>query len=387
MTKSTSTVKYNFGADYTHAAHPKILKSLLKHNEEQFPGYSTDCHCEKGIQAIKNSIGCADVDIHFLVGGTQTNLVAIAAALRPWQAVISTELGHIATLETGAIEATGHKVISVPCQSGKLTPADVEGVLEKHTLVHHVQPKMVYISNTTEIGTQYTRAELQALRACCVKNDLYLFLDGARIGVALTTTSNDLTLPMIAEMTDMFYIGGTKNGAMFGEALVIRNPNLQLGVRQMIKQRGALLAKGWLLGLQFEVLFKDNLFYELGKQANNTAAIIRRGCVALGYRLASDSVSNLLFVWLPDDVFKALEENFIMWCQYTTEDNMCNVRLCTSWSTTIEAAQRFVDVLAEITKRRDGAHPPLKAWADEEELIISKDTEIHVDCAKDTKLA
>ena len=240
---------YSFTNDYSEGAHPKILEAMMKENLNQQTGYGLDTHCIHAAELIKKEIGRDDVDVHFLVGGTQTNLLVISAALRPYQAVISTHTGHINVHETGAIEATGHKVLAMESPDGKLSPALVQKALDAHTDEHMVQPKLVYISNSTETGTQYTKAELEALHHICRQNQLYLFMDGARMGSALTSEVNDLTLADIASLVDVFYIGGTKNAALFGEALIICAEALKPDFRFMIKQRGAMLAKGWLLSL------------------------------------------------------------------------------------------------------------------------------------------
>lgn len=251
---------HRFTNDYSEGAHPRILEALMNTNLTQHTGYGMDEHCQKAAELICRECSHiasgadshptirTDLDIHFLVGGTQTNRIVIDAALRPYQAVIAVSTGHINVHETGAVEASGHKVIAVPGENGKLTASAVEKVLSAHRDEHMVQPKMVYISNTTELGTQYTKKELEELSRLCRLKGLYLFLDGARLGSALTSPINDLTMADLADLTDAFYIGGTKNGALFGEALVIRNDSIKKDFRYMIKQNGAMLAKGWLLG-------------------------------------------------------------------------------------------------------------------------------------------
>ena len=302
---------YSFNNDYSEGAHPKILEAMIKANLIQKTGYGLDDNCSSARALIRQEIGREDADVHFIVGGTQTNLITIGTALRPWQAVISTDKGHINVHETGAIEATGHKVIAMPSKDGKLTPAHIQKALDLHTDEHMVQPKMVYISNSTEIGTQYSKAELEALHHICRQKGLYLFLDGARLGAALTSSVNDLTLQDIARLTDVFYIGGTKGGALFGEALVICHQDLKPDFRFMVKQRGAMLAKGWLLGIQFEELFTNNLFYDLASHSNEMAAILRKGIETCGYSFYSDSMTNQLFPIFPDKVITKLEKDFL----------------------------------------------------------------------------
>ncbi|MDR1549191.1 MAG: aminotransferase class V-fold PLP-dependent enzyme [Hungatella sp.] len=336
---------YSFNNDYSEGAHPKILEAMINANLIQNSGYGLDDHCSRARALIRQEIGREDVDVHFIVGGTQTNLITIATALRPWQAVIATDKGHINVHETGAIEATGHKVLAMPSEDGKLTPAHIQKALDLHTDEHMVQPKMVYISNSTEIGTQYSKAELEALHHICRQKGLYLFLDGARIGSALTSSVNDLTLQDIARLTDVFYIGGTKGGALFGEALVICHQDLKPDFRFMVKQRGAMLAKGWLLGIQFEELFSNNLFYDLASHSNDMAAILRKGIETCGYSFYSGSTTNQLFPIFPDQVIAKLEKEFLFSIQERVDDSHTSIRLVTSWATSEEACRRFISLL------------------------------------------
>ena len=252
-----------FQNDYHAGCHAEILRRLDRLSQRDFPGYGQDELCGKAADTIRRLCGREDLAVHFLVGGTQTNLTVIAAALRPYQAVIAAECGHIHVHETGAVEATGHKVLALPSQDGKVMAAQVEQVAKNHQSqedrAHEVQPKMVYISYPTELGTLYTRQELEALHRVCRQYGLFLFLDGARLGYGLTAKDCDVTLQDLARLCDVFYIGGTKVGAMFGEAVVIANPELEGDFRYMIKRQGGMLAKGWLLGLQFEALLEDGL--------------------------------------------------------------------------------------------------------------------------------
>lgn len=336
---------YSFNNDYSEGAHPKILEAMINANLTQNAGYGLDSHCIKAAELIKKEIRREDADVHFITGGTQTNLITIGAALRPWQAVIATDKGHINVHETGAVEATGHKVLAMPSPDGKLTPALILRALDSHPDEHMVQPKMAYISNSTEIGTQYTKAELEALHRTCRQNNLYLFLDGARLGSALTSSANDLTLEDIARLTDIFYIGGTKNGALFGEALIVCHPDLKPDFRFMIKQRGAMLAKGWLLGIQFEELFQNDLFFEMASRANEMATVLRKGIKDCGYPFCSDSATNQLFPILPDAVITKLEEDFSFNIQEKTDDSHTAIRLVTSWATKEEACIKFLEAL------------------------------------------
>lgn len=337
---------YSFTNDYSEGAHPHILKALMDTNLTQHIGYGMDeDHCTKARELIRKECARDDAQVHFLVGGTQANLIVIASALRPWEAVICASTGHINVHETGAVEATGHKVLAVPSDDGKVTPEMVRQVLEAHTDEHMVKPKMVYISNTTEIGTQYSKEDLDALSRFCRQKDLYLFLDGARLGSALTSSVNDLTIADIAALTDVFYIGGTKNGALMGEAVVILNPDLDREFRFMIKQRGAMLAKGWLLGIQFETLFSDGLFYEMASHANRMADILRTGLEECGYSFLADSRSNQLFPILPDTLIEKLSEDFSFIIQDRVDESSHAVRLVTSWATPEEAVHAFLDAL------------------------------------------
>lgn len=283
---------FSFKNDYSEGAHPRILEALLKTNLEQAPGYGVDQYCQEAIKLIKQRVGRDDLDIHFISGGTQTNLISISAFLRPHEAVIAPATGHIAVHETGAIEATGHKIITMEGKDGKLRPNDVKKALEIHTDEHMVKPRLVYISNSSEVGTIYTKAELSALSKYCRDQGLILFMDGARLGSALASSQNDLSLRNIADFVDAFYLGGTKNGALLGEALVICNEVLQEDFRFHIKQKGALLAKGRLLGIQFRELFRDDLFFDLAEHANRLAQKIQVALCEAGYPFLLKSPSN-----------------------------------------------------------------------------------------------
>lgn len=342
---------YSFNNDYSEGAHPRILQALMETNLSQNNGYSMDSHTDHARELIRSEIRREDADIHMIVGGTQTNMLAICTALRPHQAVICAETGHINVHETGAIEATGHKVLGAASGDGKLTPVHIREILGRHTDEHMVQPKMVYISNSTEVGTQYTRAELEALSQFCRQHGLYLFMDGARMGAALTSRSNDLTLADIARLTDLFYIGGTKNGALFGEALVILHPDLKPDFRYIIKQRGAMLAKGWLLGIQFEELFQNNLFYEMADHANEMADRLRKGIADCGCAFRWPSTTNQLFPILPNHVMDGLAQDFLFSVQEVIDSRHTCIRLVTSWATRPEAVEAFLQKLRELSCR------------------------------------
>ena len=299
-----------FECDYGEGAHPRILERLAATNMEQTAGYGEDPHCEAARGYIRELCRMPDADVHFLVGGTQANLTVIAAALRPHQGVIAAESGHINVHETGAIAATGHKVITVPGENGKITAGEVRGVCDSHwrdpTHEHIAQPAMVYISNPSEIGTIYTLAELEEISKVCRKCGLPLFMDGARLGYGLACELCDYTLADIAALCDVFYIGGTKVGALFGEAVVITDAALKRDFRYIMKQRGAMLAKGRLLGIQFEALFEDGLYFEISRQATELAMKLRAACTAKGYPFLVDSMTNQQFPILPNSQIERL---------------------------------------------------------------------------------
>lgn len=336
---------YSFKNDYSEGAHSRILNALVETNLEQTDGYGTDQYTERSVNLLKKKIDREDVDIHLLVGGTQVNLTAISAFLRPHQAAIGADTSHINCHETGAIEATGHKVITMRTNDGKLTPNLVQNVVDSHSDEHMVQPKLVYISNSTELGTLYTKAELIDLHDCCKRNKLLLYLDGARLGSALVAEENDLTLADIAKLVDAFYIGGTKNGALFGEALVICNDELKEDFRYFIKQKGGLLAKGRLLGIQFEELFKDDLYFELAKHANKMALMLKAAIVDEGYKFLTESFTNQQFPIFPNNLIEKLSEKYSFNIERVIDSNYTAIRLVTSWATKEEIVLEFIEDL------------------------------------------
>lgn len=322
-----------FMNDYSEGAHEKVLEALMKSNREQHVGYGVDEITLEAAALIQKRIGRPDAAVHFLVSGTQTNTIAIAHFLRPYEAVIATELGHIAVHETGAIEATGHKIIEVPTRDGLLTSDQIEAVMVKHADEHWVLPKMVYISNATETGTIYSKAMLEDLRRTCDQFGLYLYLDGARLANALTCEDNDLTIEEIANLTDAFTIGGTKNGILFGEALVVTNQQLKDHMRFTIKQRGGLLAKGRLLGVQFKALFEEDLYFELAKHTNKMAELLKKGILELGYELVTLPSTNLIFTKLPNEVHEKLSKLCYYEAEHPYDANHMEARFVTSWAT------------------------------------------------------
>ncbi len=339
----------NFINDYSEGAHPRIFELMLHANLEQNTGYGEDSHSELAKQYIKKEMHKEDVDIHFIPGGTQTNLLVISSFLRPHQCVIAADTGHVNVHETGAIEATGHKVVTVPNQDGKLSPAGIRRALESHNGEHMVQPKMVYLSNTTELGTIYTKAELVAIRELCIQENLLLFLDGARLASALTCSSNDLTMKDIADLVDVFYIGGTKNGALLGEALVICKQELREDFRYLIKQRGAMMAKGFVIGQQFEALFENGLYYELGTHANRMAEKIARALSDKGISFYAPFCSNQIFPILSDEWIDKMAEKFGFQIQDRVDEEHSAIRLVTSWA----SSQSSVDSLIEFIQGLD----------------------------------
>lgn len=338
----------SFMNDYSEGAHPRILKMLSASNLEQNIGYGEDAHSERAREYIKKQLGREDVDIHFIMGGTQTNLLAISSFLRPHQCVIAAATGHINVHETGAIEATGHKVFVMPSKDGKLTPEAVRKALELNVGEHMVKPGMVYISDTTELGTIYTQAELSAIRHICLEHGLLLFLDGARLASALTCPENDLTMKDIVQLTDVFYIGGTKNGALLGEALVICRNELKEDFRYLMKQRGAMLAKGFVIGIQFEALFQDDLYFELGAHANQMAGKIADTLKKCRYSFYAPVCSNQLFVIMPQDKIDQLAVNYSFIVQERLDTGNSVIRLVTSWATTDEQVQMLCESILSL---------------------------------------
>jgi len=336
-----------FNSDYTEGAHPKVLDMLIKTNMEQTTGYSEDEYCKKARSLIKKACKNDDIDVHFLVGGTQANFTVISASLRPHQGVISAVTGHIHAHETGAVEATGHKIIALPCGAdGKITAEQVADVYTAHVedtnFEHLVQPKMVYISHPTESGAIYSNAELTAISKVCKDSGLLLFVDGARLGYGLSAKGSDVTLKDLCELTDAFYIGGTKVGAMFGEAVVISNSAIKQDFRYIMKQKGAMLAKGRLLGVQFSALFEDELYFEIAKKADEQAYKIADACKEAGLKMFSESVTNQQFIIFPKSLLEDFGKKYAYSFWEKFDDNNSVIRLCTSWATTDENLDQLI---------------------------------------------
>ena len=343
-----------FHNDYNEVCHPAVLRKLQENVGKQMGGYGEDTTCEKAAAMIRALCENDTLAVHFLVGGTQANLTVIAAALRPHQAALGASTAHINVHETGAIEATGHKVIPLPTNNGKITGEQIRSVMDAHyadaSREHTPQPKLVYISNPTELGTIYNLAELQDISMACKAYNLYLFVDGARLGYGLAARDNDITLADLARLTDVFYIGGTKVGAMFGEAVVIANPSIAEDFRYLIKQHGGMLAKGWLLGLQFEALLEDGLYLQIAAHANSMADKIRKTLEENHYPLLVEGVTNQIFPILPDSLLDKLKDDFTFSEQERVDESHRAVRFCTSWATSPESVDALCAALQNWSK-------------------------------------
>lgn len=326
-----------FNCDYTEGCHPRLLEALSATNLEQTVGYGEDPYCARAREVLGRACDAPAACIHFLTGGTQTNLIVLAAALRPHQGVLSADSGHINVHETGAIEACGHKVLALPSKDGKLCAAQIEAAWSAHindpTHEHMVRPKAVYLSQPTELGALYTLTELEDISRVCRARGLWLYVDGARLAYALGAAGNDVALPDLTRLCDAYYIGGTKCGALFGEALVLAQPALREEFRYLIKQRGGMLAKGRLLGIQFLELFRDGLYLALGAHGDAMADKLRQTLRAGGVPLFVDSPTNQIFPILPDAKAAALAQAFAFSPQQRWDGDHSVIRLCTSWAT------------------------------------------------------
>ena len=332
-----------FECDYSEGAHPKILEALAATNLEQTPGYGKDGHCERAKDLIRKACGLPQSTIEFLTGGTQANQIVIAAILKPYQGVICADTGHINVHETGAVEATGHKVLALPSKDGKITAQQIAKLCAAHWTdpnhEHTVQPGLVYLSQPTELGTLYTKAELKAIHQVCWQRHIPLYIDGARCGYGLAAPGNDVTLADLAQLSDVFYIGGTKVGALLGEAVVIPNLAIQRDFRYMVKRMGGMLAKGRVLGIQFEALFEDGLYFQLGRQAVELALRIRDTFQSCGVEMAIDSPTNQQFPILTWAQQEALAQNYSFNHWASLDDGRAIIRFCTSWATKPEAVE------------------------------------------------
>lgn len=344
--------KIQFQCDYNEGCAPQILQRLTETNLEQNIGYGEDPHCEQARRLIREACQAPKADVHFLVGGTQANATVISSILRPYQGVIAATTGHIAVHETGAIEHGGHKVIALPATNGKIQARQVEQCLKEHYQEegpeHTVQPAMVYISYPTEYGTLYSKQELTDIRQVCRHYQIPLFVDGARLGYGLASRESDITLPDLARIADVFYIGGTKQGALFGEAVVITNPALTKDFRYFIKQGGGMLAKGRLLGIQFEELMQNDLYLSLSRHANEQAQRIREALIQKGYQVAVPSPTNQQFFILPNKDLQRLQEKYEISVWALNDAEHTTVRFCTSWATKKENVDRLIKDIQEL---------------------------------------
>ena len=337
--------KHCFFDDYSEGAHPRVLELLATSNLAQESGYGEDSLSRRGVELLRTAIGNPDADIHFVSGGTQANLIALASILRPYESVIAAGTAHIHVHETGAVEATGHKINLVAGHDGKLLPEHVRDVVAQHADEHMVAPRVVFISQSTEAGTLYRKAELEALSRTCRELGLYLYLDGARLGCAMARDTSDLTLPELATLVDMFYLGGTKNGALLGEAIVIVNPALREKFRYHLKQRGALLAKGRVIGAQFVALFEDGLYFQLARHANVMAARLAAGLRALDVAFLTEPVTNQVFPILGDARIATLRQRYGCHVWSRVDAGHSVIRLVTSWATQAQHVDMFIDDL------------------------------------------
>lgn len=340
-----------FHNDYHDMCHARVLEKMVQMHTQPMSGYGEDPCCALAADKIRKACNAENAAVHFLVGGTQTNLTVISAALRPHQAAVGAETAHINVHETGAIEATGHKVIALPTGDGKISAQQVEELVQLHRSSadreHMAQPKLVYISNPTELGTIYSLAEMEALSNVCKKQGLYLYVDGARLGYGLTARDNDITLTDMARLCDVFYIGGTKCGAMFGEAVVITNDALKEDFRYLIKRHGGMLAKGWQLGLQFDALFENDLYFNICAHANQLADRIRDTLKELQVPVLANCTTNQIFPILPDMCLDKLGKEFTFTEMHRVDKNHRAIRFCTSWATTEESVEALCGALRQ----------------------------------------
>lgn len=339
-----------FLSDYSQGAHLKVMEALTATNMEHTDGYGMDPHSAHAADLVRDLIGMPDCAVHMMIGGTSCNITVIAASLRPYEAVIAARSGHIYVHETGGVEATGHRIVTVEGVNGKLTPELIDRAWEEYEDEHTALPKMVYLSQPTEIGSIYSRAEMTAISAKCKERGMYLYVDGARLGSALTARQNDLSIRELARLCDAFYIGGTKNGALFGEALVIMNEQMNDHLRFMIKRQGGMLAKGRLIGVQFEALLAgglSSLYFKIATHANELAEKLRAGLADLGVTFYSESPTNQIFPVMPERVVEELEQSFAFHRWAPPKDGMVPIRLVTGWGTTAADVESFLQKVRE----------------------------------------
>lgn len=335
-----------FRSDYSQGAHPKVMDALMRTNMEHTDGYGLDAHCEHAAQMIRELIGISDCEVHMMVGGTPCNVTVIAASLRPYESVIALRSGHAYFHETGGVEGTGHRIVAMDGVNGKLTPELIDQAWEEYQDEHTPLPRLMYISQPTEIGSIYSKAEMTALAKKCKERDMLFYVDGARLGSALTCKENDLSLKELAALCDAFYIGGTKNGALFGEALVIKNKQINDHFRFMMKRQCGLLAKGRLIGVQFEALLEggeDSIYFTMAAHANRMAEMLREGLAEMQVPFYSDSRTNQVFPILPAGVVRELEKEFFFYEWAPEKDGRIPIRLVTAWGTEEKDVQAFLE--------------------------------------------
>lgn len=339
--------KYSFKNDYSEGAHPRILEALMQNNFQQEEGYSNDDFCKKAADAIRKEIKNNFSEIFFVSGGTQANLIVMAAALKPFESVIAANSGHISLHEAGAIEATGHKINIIESDDGKIKATEIEEIVLQHQddPPHMVVPKLVYISQSTELGTIYSKSEVDEISKICKKHNLYLYVDGARLGVALTSSKNDLSIEYLLARCDAICIGGAKNGALLGEAIVVNNKEISEYFKNHMKQRGALVGKSRIFGIQFLEFFKDGLYYETAKHANKMAEKLKNGIEKAGFGFLTESYTNQIFPIFPKEMIKTLEENFEFYHWKEVDKENLAIRLVTSWATKEEKVDKFLSYL------------------------------------------
>ncbi len=339
-------MKYSFLDDYSEGCPARILEVMSQTNREQQTSYGLDNYSIAARAALREHLQDSQAEVFFIASGTLANLIALSSMMRPYEAVVSAKSGHIALRETGAIEATGHTIITLPSADGKLTVQDIQTALDTYSHAPHmVKPKVVYISNATEFGTVYRLAELEAISTFCRQNNLYLFVDGARLGMALCCLDSDVTMADMARLADIFTVGGTKNGALLGEAIVITNDALKTDFAFNIKQRGGLMAKGRVMGIQFLELFRDGLYFELAATANLHAKTLSDALQSQGYQLSAQTETNQIFAILPNETVARLQESFSFYVWGRHDDHHSVVRFVTSWATDAAQVERLISLL------------------------------------------
>jgi len=345
-------VKYRFFNDYSEGAHPSLLDLMVKTNPDQEDGYGNDTLSRQAEELLKQAVENPRAAVHFVSGGTQANLIVLASILKPYESVIAASSAHINVHEAGAIEATSHKIHAVDTTDGKLTTDKIQGVVDQHTDEHMVKPKVVFISNSTEVGTVYKKSELESIAHVCHQNSLYLYLDGARLGSALTSKGSDLVLPDLSKLVDIYYIGGTKNGALLGEAIIINTPELQTNFRYHLKQRGALLAKGRVVGVQFVGLFSHGLYFELARHANAMAEKLSHSIEKQGFHFLTNSTTNQIFPILPNPIIGELQKQYGFYVWSKIDAGHSAIRLVTSWATQEGKVDEFIRDVEELASNQ-----------------------------------